>query len=138
LSRSFLKATDVMDAFGVLSDARSRVIRALPGPGTTLPARSDALECSAVLFHVTFTGQAIGEELRKLKSLSPAGTGLETALRLGTVGKLQEQQAISALDRQKELDRYFTVSSDPSQEAAVMQARRGSGLLIEQEKARQS
>lgn len=131
LSRSFLKATDVMDAFGVLSDARSRVIRTLPGPSTTLPARSDALECSAVLFHVTFTGQAIGEELRKLKSLSPAGTGLETALRLGTVGKLQEQQAISALDRHKELDRYFTVSSDPSQETAIMQARQGPGLLIE-------
>ena len=131
LSRSSLRASDVMDAFGVLSDARSRVIRALPGPSTTLPLRSDALECAAVLFHVTFTGQAIGEELRKLKQHSPAGTGLETALRLGTIGKPQAQQPVPHRSHHKELDRYFTVSSDPSQESAVLQARHGPGLLIE-------
>lgn len=131
LSRSSLRASEVMDAFGVLSDARSRVIRALPGPSTTLPLRSDALECAAVLFHVTFTGQAIGEELRKLKQHSPAGTGLETALRLGTIGKPQAQQQVPHRSHHKELDRYFTVSSDPSQESAVLQARHGPGLLIE-------
>lgn len=131
LSRSSLRASDVMDAFGVLSDTRSRVIRALPGPSTTLPLRSDALECAAVLFHVTFTGQAIGEELRKLKQHSPAGTGLETALRLGTIGKPQAQQQVPHRSHHKELDRYFTVSSDPSQESAVLQARHGPGLLIE-------
>lgn len=131
LSRSSVRASDVMDAFGVLSDARSRVIRALPGPTTTLPPRSDALECSAVLFHVTFTGQAIGEELRKLKFQSPAGTGLETALRLGSIGKPQAQQQVAHRSHHKELDRFFTVSSDPSQESAVLQARQGPGLLIE-------
>ncbi len=131
LSRSSLRASDVMDGFGLLTDARSRVIRALPGPSTTIPPRSDALECSAVLFHVTFTGQAIGEELRKLKQHSPAGTGLETALRLGSVGKLQVQQPVLHRSHHKELDRFFTVSSDPSQESAVLQARQGPGLLIE-------
>lgn len=131
LSRSSLRASEVMDAFGVLSDARSRTIRALPGLSTTLPARSDALECSAVLFHVTFTGQAIGEELRKLKQHSPAGTGLETALRLGSIGKPQVQQQVAHRSHHKELDRFFTVSSDPSQESAVLQARQGPGLLIE-------
>lgn len=131
LSRSSFKAADVMDAFGVLTDARSRVIRALPGPSTTIAARSEALECSAVLFHVTFTGQAIGEELRKLKAHSPSGTGLETALRLNSIGKPQEQQAVAHRSHHKELDRFFTVSSDPSQETAVLQARQGPGLLIE-------
>ncbi len=131
LSRSSLRASDVMDAFGVLSETRSRNIRALPGQSTALPQRSDALECAAVLFHVTFTGQAIGEEIRKLKAQSPAGTGLEMALRLGSTGKVQEQATVAHQVHHKELDRFFTVSSDPSQEAAVLQARQGPGLLIE-------
>ncbi|HRD95343.1 MAG TPA: AAA domain-containing protein [Rubrivivax sp.] len=131
LSRSSFKAADVMDAFGLLAQPRSRKLRALPGPGTTLPARTEELECSAVLFHVTFIGQAIGEDLRNLKAMPPAGTGLETALRLGTNGKPATPAATESLDQPRELDRYFTVSSDPSQEIAVLQSRRAPGLLIE-------
>jgi primosomal replication protein N'' len=130
LSRSSIRAADVMDAFGVLSETRSRTLRALPGPSTTLQ-HGDALECAAVLFHVTFTGQAIGEDLRNLRSHSPANTGLETALRLGTSGRLHEQAPVVHRSHHQELDRYFTVSSDPSQETAVLQARNGPGLLIE-------
>ncbi|MBB6558868.1 DNA polymerase III delta prime subunit [Acidovorax soli] len=131
LSRSAFDAADVMDMFGQLSDPRSRALRALPRPSTSLTARTTALECSAVLFHVTFMGQAIGEDLRNLKGFSPAGTGLETALRLRSNGKPEEQQAVVPQGQHRELDRFFTVSSDPSQEAAVLQARNGPGLLIE-------
>jgi len=76
---------------------------------------------------MTFMGQAIGEDIRNLQSHTPVGTGLESALRL----KTGEEVAISAGIRPKEVDRYFTVFSDPSQEAAVLQARAEPGLLIE-------
>lgn len=126
LGRSSLRASDVMDAFGMLARVRSRTLTALPGPDVAVDPLGDELECAAVLFHVTFMGQAIGEDLRQLKVLPPNGTGLETALRLAPPADHAAPTAAPA-----ELDRYFTVASDPSQEAAVLQARQGPGLLIE-------
>lgn len=127
LGRSALCAADVIDAFGTLATPRSRDLAALPGPKLEVPAQSMGLECAGVLFHMTFMGQAIGEEIRNLRSLPPAGTGLESALRL----KTDEASSIPTPVRPKEVDRYFTVFSDPSQEAAVLQARAAPGLLVE-------
>jgi hypothetical protein len=131
LGRSTLKTTEVMDAFSMLARTRSRTFSALPGPNVKLPPGSEELDCSAALFHVTFIGQAIGEELRLLRSLSPAGTGLETALRLNAAAKGASGPFAEDVQAPRELDRFFTVSSDPSQEAAVLQARNAPGLLIE-------
>ena len=125
LGRSSLKAADVMDAFGVLASPRARVLEALPPASTEIPVHEAELACAAVLFHVTFMGQALGEDLRQLKALSPSGTGLETALRLGTASAEAPDEAPT------ELDRFFTASSDPSQEDAVLQARHTPGLLVE-------
>lgn len=125
LGRSALRASDVMDAFGMLAQARSRSLVALPPISTDVVPYKDELACAAVLFHVTFMGQAIGEDLRQLKTLPPGGTGLETALRLKERGE-PEAHEIPA-----ELQRFFTVASDPSQEAAVLQARQSPGLLVE-------
>ncbi|MHC9084888.1 AAA domain-containing protein [Luteimonas sp. RIT-PG2_3] len=125
LGRSALKASEVMDAFGVLADARTRVLEALPPATTEVRPHHDQLACAAVLFHVTFLGQALGEDLRQLKALAPAGTGLETALRLGTASPAQ----LPAPPPERE--RFFTAPSDPSQEAAVLQAREAPGLLVE-------
>lgn len=127
LGRSALRAVDVVDAFGALATPRSRELSSLPNPKTDVPANSMQLECSAVLFHMTFMGQAIGEEIRNLKALPPAGTGLETALRL----RNSEAATSAASPQPRELDRFFTVFSDPSQEAAVLQARTAPGLLVE-------
>lgn len=127
LVRSALRAVDVIDAFGGLATPRSRELSPLPNPKIDVPANSMQLECAAVLFHMTFMGQAIGEEIRNLKALSPAGTGLETALRL----RSSEVTAAAEAPRPRELDRFFTVFSDPSQEAAVLQARISPGLLVE-------
>jgi primosomal replication protein N'' len=127
LGRSSLRAADVIDAFGTLATPRSRELAGLPGPKVEVAARSFHLECAGVLFHMTFMGQAIGEEIRQLRALPPAGTGLETALRLRAASALN----VLGADRPKEVDRYFTVASDPSQEAAVLQARSAPGLLVE-------
>ena len=129
LGRLALRAADVIDAFGTLATPRSRELAALPGPKFEVPARSMELECAGVLFHMTFMGQAIGEEIRHLQSMSPAGTGLEIALRLKTSESAAAGNPVPA--RPKEVDRYFTVFSDPSQEAAVLQARVAPGLLVE-------
>ncbi|CAH1387714.1 AAA domain-containing protein [Candidatus Nitrotoga sp. M5] len=127
LSRSSLKIAEVMDAFGTSAQLRARTLGALPSPSTELPPRTQELDCSAVLFHVTFIGQAIGEDLRQLKNNSTAGTSLETALRLNVVSKYADEP----FKEPRELERFFTVSSDPSQEAAVLQARCAPGLLVE-------
>jgi len=127
LGRSVLRAADVIDAFGTLSIPRSRSLIPLPGPKTTIQANSLELECSAVLFHMTFIGQAIGEDLRLLKGLPPSGTGLETVLRLTNNG-----EGAKGLDaKPREINRYFTVHSDPSQEEAVLCARSAPGVLVE-------
>jgi len=127
LGRSALRAADVIDAFGTLATPRSKELVPLPISKTEVPANSMQLECAGVLFHMSFMGQAIGEEIRNLRSLSPAGTGLETVLRLR--GADTPEPAAPA--KPKELDRYFTVFSDPSQEAAVLNARVAPGLLVE-------
>jgi len=131
LGRSSLRASEVMDAFGMLARVRSRTLTALPGPDVAVDPLGDELECAAVFFHVTFMGQAIGEDLRQLKVLPPNGTGLETALRLAPPAAGEADAAAAATAAPPELERYFTVASDPSQEAAVLRARQGPGLLIE-------
>ncbi|MET4579958.1 AAA domain-containing protein [Ottowia thiooxydans] len=127
LGRSALTAADVIDAFGTLAAPRSRALGQLPGPKTQVAPRSNELDCSAVLFHVTFMGQAIGEDIRTLKERSPAGTGLETALRLNAKPHGDEKGAQAS----REVDRFFTVHSDPSQEEAVLLSREAPGLLVE-------
>ena len=127
LGRSALRAADVIDALGNLALPRSRSLVALPGPKIQVPVRSMEVECAAVLFHVTFIGQAIGEDIRQLKSMPPAGTGLETALRLNP--KTPSPEAAVLVPR--EAERFFTVHSDPSQEEAVLRARVSPGLVIE-------
>ncbi|WP_148049645.1 hypothetical protein, partial [Pseudomonas brassicacearum] len=103
---------DVMDAFGMLATIRSRSLGNLPASNVEIAPYQDELDCAAVLFHVSFMGQAIGEDLRRLKTLSPAVTVLETALRLKAADESEREAPPGGLQR------YFTVASDPSQEAA--------------------
>src|SRR5205085_12646535 len=65
------------------------------------------------------------EDLRQLKAIPPTGTGLETVLRVG------EDVERPTVPPTPELERYFTSESDPSQEAAVLEARCGRGLVVE-------
>ena len=125
LARSALTTLEVMDALATLGHVLSQQVQNLP---ISVEAERGELcfACSAVLFDVNFLGQSIGEDLNRLKKLSPVNTALETALRL------KPYQAVAQTpEKPEELDRYFSVASDPSQENAVLQARQQSGLLIE-------
>lgn len=126
LGRSALKAADVVDGFGLLADVESRALGALPLPTVDVSPGAMRIACAGVLFHVDFAGQAIGEDLRQLKQLSPSGTALESMLRLKDKSAFDAPEAAST-----ELDRFLTVASDPSQETAILQARQAPGLLVE-------
>nr|WP_249277491.1 AAA domain-containing protein [Pandoraea sp. PE-S2R-1] len=126
LGRSSLKIADVMDAFGLLASLERRQLGVLPSPTVDVPAGEFRLACSGVFFHVDFAGQAIGEDLRQLKALSPSGTALASMLRLEDKFAHEASEEPAA-----EIERFLTVSSDPSQESAIVKARQGPGLLVE-------
>jgi len=126
LGRATITVTDVMDAFATLAKPRAQTLTRLPGGDVTVPLYEPELACSGVFFHLAYMGQAIVEDLRHLKAIPPVGTCLESMLRV--VPKPPARVEVSGIPEQ---DRYFTVASDPSQEAAVLEARRAPGLLIE-------
>jgi primosomal replication protein N'' len=126
LGRTSISVAETMDGFGSLAISRGRTLGRLPGQTVDVAPGQRELACAAVLFHVAYTGQAIAEDLRQLKAIPLAGTGLETALRVSTKPPLSaDKTAVS------EIDRYFTVASDPSQEEAVLQARTAPGIVVE-------
>lgn len=123
LGRSRLTVADVMDAFGTLAEAAQRHLRGLPD--LTTEVTTDRSICSAVLFHVTFAGQAIAKDLRVLHSTPPDGSALATLFRL--------TQPAPAAAEGPELtsEQYLLTASDPSQERAVALANNPPGLLIQ-------
>ncbi|MBY8823220.1 AAA domain-containing protein [Sphingomonas colocasiae] len=125
LARASVNAAEVVDAFRELAAVDGRELAPLPSRDLKIKAGDDRIVCSAALFHLGFLGQAVMEDLRQLKAMPPAGTSLETALRTG-----EDVERSDPADVPEE-ERYFTADSDPSQEAAVLEARGGRGLLVE-------
>ena len=125
LGRTSATAAEVVEAFGELAVADGRTLGPLPSKDLRVAPGEDRVYCSAALFHLGFMGQAVMEDLRQLKAMPPAGSSLETAFRVGEEIRRVEVPAVP------ERERYFTSDSDPSQEAAVLEARAGRGLLVE-------
>lgn len=126
LGRAAFSAGDVMDAFAALARPRQTTLEKLPGKDVEVELYQDELACAGVCFHLAYMGQSVAEDLRQLKSIPPDGSGLESLLRISPEAKPAPAQA-----RVPESERYFMVDSDPSQEAAVIEAREAPGLLIE-------
>ncbi|WP_431224586.1 AAA domain-containing protein [Serratia sp. L9] len=124
LSQAALSAEEIIESLMTLVPARENQLVRLPPLQVEVPENASQLVCSAVLFHASFIGQAISEDLRQLSHQSPGGTSLETALGLkdDVSADVQPIQAAGC---------YFTAASDPSQESAVLAARNAPGLLIE-------
>lgn len=125
LGRASATAAEVVEAFGELAEAAGRTLAPLPSKDLRVAAGEDRVFFSAALFHLGFMGQAVMEDLRQLKAMPPAGSSLETAFRVG------EEIHRTEVPHVAERERYFTTDSDPSQEAAVLEARGGRGLLVE-------
>lgn len=126
LTRASISVADAMDAFGTLATSRGNTLAPLPGKDVEVRPLHPELAPAAVLFHLAFMGQAVVKDLDHLRQRPPEGTGLETALRLG--GAAPKRQPTF---RPKEVDKYFTADSDPSQEQAVTEARSAPGLVVE-------
>ncbi|WP_221262583.1 AAA domain-containing protein [Sphingomonas kyeonggiensis] len=125
LGRASVTPAEVVDAFRDLAAVEGRELVPLPSKDLGVTPGEDRVFCSAALFHLAFLGQAVMEDLRQLKSAPPAGSSLETAFRVGE--DVERAEPVHA----PEIERYFTADSDPSQEAAVLEARAGRGLLVE-------
>ena len=126
LARATFSAADVMDAFGHLATAVGHTLSPLPGKDVKVGAQERHILPSAVLFHLAFMGQAVMKDLELLRGLPPSATALEAILRLSD-HKPESNGPVSA----REIERFFTADSDPSQEAAVMEARQAPGLVVE-------
>ncbi|SDF40251.1 Protein of unknown function [Bradyrhizobium brasilense] len=126
LTHASLSVQAVMDAFSRLAEPVGNELTALPGKDVEVGTQERQLVPAAVLFHLAFMGQAVMKDLETLRGMPPTATALEAALRLN-----EQQAASSAFPPVKEADRYFTADSDPSQEAAVLEARQAPGLVIE-------
>lgn len=126
LARAAISAADVGDAFGQLAASTGGELCPLPAKDAAVGSQERRIVPAAVFFHLAFMGQAVMKDLQLIRGLPPEATGLEIALRLA---KTQPQNA--AVPRVRETERFFTADSDPSQEAAIMEARHSPGLVVE-------
>jgi primosomal replication protein N'' len=126
LTHATMSVQDVIDGFGQLATPVGSELMPLPGKDVKVGSHERQIVPAAVLFHLAFMGQAVMKDLELLRGLPPTATALEAALRL------TEQKADAPVPEQtREIDRFFTADSDPSQEAAVREARQPPGLVIE-------
>jgi primosomal replication protein N'' len=126
LERPIIRVGDVVDIFGGLANPRGRALTTIPGNDVRIAPQARELVACAALFNAEFTGQAVSEDLRKMRNVSPVSTALEVVLRVSP-----EPPAAPPLPPVREVERFLTVESDPSQETAILRARLSPGLLIE-------
>ena len=126
LERAALTPGDVMDAFSNVVPEQKRDFTRLPGKDVRVEAGKPRLLSSAVLFQLTYAGQAIVDDMRRLQARPPDDTALANLLRLNEVVEDAPRREAPAHG-----EHFFTSETDPSQEAAVNAARTGPGVLLE-------
>ena len=132
LQRNALNALGVMDELSAIIPARERAFVRLPSKEYTLQNGQRQLVFSAVLFHAEFMGQAIAEDLHALRRRSVAGTALDAAIQpQGATARTSPPHTSLGATQAPEVERFPVIDGDPSQDAAVLKARRTPGLLIE-------
>lgn len=137
LLRTNVRAQDVMHVFGSLATAHSphgvpgAALGRVPGRDAKVATGQLSLHHAAALFNAEFTGQAIAEDLRRVRGQPVIGTSLAAALRVeDSLGRPTSSTA-DAVGATNGTSLYLTAASDPSQESAVSKARLGPGLLVE-------
>ena len=120
-------ANDVIQDFKALAHLVSPDLSRIPANDASAPQGEAILSYSAALFHISFMGQAVLEDLRLLQQSPLKETSLEVLLRMENAPLNSDYQQIAV----QEQDQYLTLSSDPSQKEAVIKSRNGAGLVIE-------
>ena len=126
LSASHIDSSGVLDAFSPLVERADATVSRLPGKDTKVSPGLGRLVGSGVLFHMSFMGQAIIEDLRALKKMGPQESVLEALLRIQKSGEVELRD-----NPIPETEKYIITDSDPSQETAVYCARLAPGLVVE-------
>ncbi len=134
LSRSSISLAEVIDAFGSKAVPAGRTLVRLPKLDSSLQTETDQIICSAVLFHLEFTGQSLVEDLRQLKQRPVDDTPLETMLRISDA--LSSSSLASPPEREtgkphETCEQFLVTASDPSQEEAIARATRLPGLVVQ-------
>ena len=91
MSRTLTSLTDVIDAFGTQAEPTGGNLKQLTEPGAGGVPSDDRLLCCAVLFHLEFVGQSLGEDLRQIKQRPIDGTALAAMLRLGGIRRTTDR-----------------------------------------------
>jgi primosomal replication protein N'' len=137
----FLKAAEVADCRAALKEVETggsiisvldecmRIVSfegksLVPLPAADVKVKTNRIVPAAVLFNAVYPGQSLINDLQSLQQIPALGTALATLLRL-------KGAEAPAPERPREAEKYFVAEIDPSQEAAVMRARHGAGVLIE-------
>jgi len=97
----------------------------VPLPPADVKVKTNSIVPAAVLFNAVYPGQSLINDLQSLQQIPAVGTALATLLRL------KGAEAPPAPEKPREAEKHFVAEIDPSQEAAVMRARHGAGVLIE-------
>ena len=97
----------------------------VPLPAADVKVKTNSVVPAAVLFNAVYPGQSLINDLQSLQQIPAFGTALATLLRL------KGSEEPSACEKPREAEKHFVAEIDSSQEAALMRARHGPGLLIE-------
>ncbi len=126
LGRSAIKVADVLDTFATFVISNARTLGKLPSKDKKVAIGSAELIAAAAIFNAEFTGQSLAEDLRQMTRMPPAGSALEAAIRVSS-----EPPSSEKTQNRPETENFTVAESDPSQSAAVQQARASVGLLVE-------
>lgn len=126
LEQAAVTPRTIIEAFAHLGTPTEFRLRGLPSKDYRPAPDTLEITCAAALLHAEFSGQAVTEDLRQLQGRPPSGTALETALRVSGQDPIEPE-----IQEAPERDRFFTIDSDPSQEAAVLKSRLSPGVLVE-------
>ena len=126
LGRSELSGQEVLDSLGHIPTEVQRDLQFLAPKDRKVSANQDLLIYAAVLFHSAFMGQALSEDLKEIKNRFAQTSSLSTLF-----SRQMFSDDFSLSDRSLELNRYFIVQSDPSQEVAIQKSAAAPGLVIE-------
>ena len=125
LGRGSITCQEIIDIFDGLAESQGNALTEMPRAEAHVVPGQDRLVCSAALFHVEYPGQAVQEDLQRLRGLPPAGSALELGLRI------TDPSASPPPPAPTESQRFVVTTSDPSQDRAVSAARNERGMVIE-------